>query len=307
MPLSPLVGASAEVLGALLTCLLLSGVAKAIALQLMTPDVAPAAQFAGVFLALPLVYGGRLRPRASPLVAFSRVFAALARTLSPARALSGPGALPLLFHAGALALLLRRAGGGAGDWAGAAARLSACATPAALLWAPLSEEVMFRGALFYVALHRSGGDAALAGALAAAVFAAVHLPNAGAAGASVAYVGLQAVAAVGAGATYTALFALRGSLAEVVLLHAANNAAAVAWLSGEPGGGCAMAAPPAGERLAFGAGLLGAQVVVYAVAARAAVARLRDVLASDAAAGGRGEFQRRHEVVYGEEGGGKGV
>jgi membrane protease YdiL (CAAX protease family) len=304
MPLSPGLGAALEVLGGLTTTLLLSACCKAACLSLLPPSFAPAAQLAGVLLALPLVYGTRLRPRAPPLRAFLRVAAAFARTLDPRRALSGPGALPLLFHAGALMLLLRRAGGGGGDWRGAAARLAECATPTALLWAPLQEEAMFRGTLFYVALHRSGGDAALAGGLAAAAFAAVHLPNAAAPGAAAAYVGLQAVAAICAGATYTALFALRGSLAEVALLHAANNAVAVAWLAGAGTGSCALAAaPPAGERAALGMALLGAQVAAYAAAALAAVARLRALLARDElAAGGRGAFKRLHGVVYGGEG-----
>jgi len=300
MTFSVRVGAAVEVCGAFMACLLLSGACKAASLSLFPPAAAPAAQFAGVLLTLPLVYGARLRPRQPLLRAFTSVCAALARALSPQRALSGPGAVALLFHAGALAHLLRAAGGRRGDWGGAAARLSLCATPTALVWAPLQEEALFRGALFYVALHRSGGDSVLAGGLSAAVFAAVHMPNGVAAGASSAYVGLQTVAAACAGAAYTALFALRGSLAEVALLHAANNAVAVAWLAGEPGGACALAPPPEGERRNLGMALLAAQVAAYAVTGFAAAARLRAVLAGDEARSGR-EFKDRHGVVYGGE------
>jgi hypothetical protein len=41
-------------------------------------------QLAGVLLALPLVYGGRFRPGARPLAAFTGVASALARAFSPA-------------------------------------------------------------------------------------------------------------------------------------------------------------------------------------------------------------------------------
>jgi membrane protease YdiL (CAAX protease family) len=324
-------GAAAETLGALLACLLGGGLLKnalhAGAQAALPPALHASAaglgHCAGCALTFVALYSARLRPAAAAaaaaqppllLAAQRSTLAALARTAvrgcgGPAgapRLLSTPGALLLAFHGASLvglgaelAPLARR------DPAGAWAQLTACATSTALLWAPLFEELLFRGALFYLALHRSGGDVRLAAALCAGAFAAMHAPNVLGAGADWGYVGLQVVAAAVCGGAWTCVFAARGSLAEVALLHAANNAAAVVWLArgGGSGGGssataaCSLAPPPPEQR-GVALASLALQTAVYAAGGALAWHDLQRATAED---GGRA-FKALHPVVYPQEG-----
>ena len=311
-------GAAAETLVALLACLVGGGLGKnalhAAASALALPralhaSAGGAGHCAGCVLTFVALYSARLRPRAaSPLAAARDTLAALAgaaaRGLPGSGSASGallspPGALLLAFHGATLAYLcgdlLPLA---ARDPRAAWAQLGACATSTALLWAPLFEELLFRGALFYLALQRSGGSVQLAAALCAGAFAAMHAPNILGAGADWGYVGLQVVAAGVCGGAWTCLFAARGSLAEVALLHAANNAAAVVWLARGSGSGsgsaaCSLAPPPPQHR---GAALacLALQTAVYAAGGAAAWRELQRCTAQD---GGRA-FRALHPVVY---------
>ena len=286
-------GAAAETLVALLACLFGGGLGKnalhAAASALALPralhaSAGGAGHCAGCVLTFVALYSARLRPRAA----------------SPLALLSPPGALLLAFHGATLAYLcgdlLPLA---ARDPRAAWAQLGACATSTALLWAPLFEELLFRGALFYLALQRSGGSVRLAAALGAGAFAAMHAPNILGAGADWGYVGLQVVAAGVCGGAWTCLFAARGSLAEVALLHAANNAAAVVWLargsgSGSSSGGVCSLAPPPPQQRGAALACLALQTAVYAAGGAAA---WRELQLSTGQDGGRA-FRALHPVVY---------
>lgn len=217
--------------------------------------------------------------------------------------LSLPGFFLLAFHAASIL--------GLGWWSGwgvASPTLWACANPSALLWAPLYEELLFRAALFSLALHKGGGDVPLALALSTGAFAAMHAPNALTnPGGDWVYVGLQVVGAGVCGGAWGAMYARTGSLLEVTLLHAANNAAAVAWLGAAGGGSCALASPPPSSRTPALLSL-GLQTLLYTAAGVMAWRGLERDLGEgggEGGEGGKGEgrgwqaFKDKHWLVYG--------
>jgi membrane protease YdiL (CAAX protease family) len=308
-------GAAVEVFCGLLACLYGGGLVKNVffgacaAQPALPPALCEHASGLGHVVGLALTYFAlyslRFRPGSGSLLAAARSAAAgLGRACLPPRALSLPSWLMLAFHAGSLAWLLAphlSLGGGDGSGGGglemavdaAAAHLTACATPTALLWAPLFEELLFRGALFYLALHRSRGQVPLSACLCAGAFAAMHAPNVFALRADWGYVALQVCAAAVCGGAWTAVFAARGSLAEVTLLHAANNAVATVWLARGGGTACSLAPPPLEER---GAALvsLGLQTAVYTAGGVMAWRELQRSTEGD----GGAAFRALHPLVY---------
>jgi hypothetical protein len=198
-----------------------------------------------------------------------------------------------------------------------------------MVWAPLFEEAVFRVVIFYVVLQRSGGNVGLACLASACTFGGIHVANVlaaaggGAAGlpADVAYAWLQVVTGAVCGAAWVLVFARTGSFGAVALLHAANNAAAVAWMgaralaaAGEGKGvdaaACAASAwgPEDGGDGGGGGYLLVASVALqlglYAHAAWSAWGGLYGELVGAAGAGGEavvGRFRALHPVVYGGE------
>lgn len=133
----------------------------------------------------------------------------------------------------------------------------ACATPSSVIWGPIMEEVIFRLAIFYVVLHRSGGDVVFAVLLSAGLFGAIHLGNVVTAYrqskadeelisfevsghgnylesllenqniSSLLYTMFQVLGGLGVGIVYTLIFTVTGSITTVILLHMANNFTAV--------------------------------------------------------------------------------
>ena len=236
--------AALEALLASLACHFGAGLAKAAVLAIdeaarggggAPPAIAiGAAQALAPALLLLLLYGRRLEGLAA----------------APARALSALCAAPR--RAAPLLLLLLHSAQFAASAAAAAPRPLRCASLATVVWGPIFEELCYRVVVFYVALHRSGGDLPFAALTSAALFAAVHLANVAAAGARApgsALAWMQVAAAAGFGGTFSLLFAASGSVVEVALLHIANNAAAVAFWAREVESGASLdceaaAAPP---------------------------------------------------------------
>jgi len=203
--------------------------------------------------------------------------------------LSLPGIILLAYHAVSVLALSWWMGAGLLD----TSTLWTCASPSAILWAPIFEELLFRAALFSLALHRSGGNLPLALALSSGVFAALHLPNVLGAGANWAYVGMQVLGAAVCGVTWGVLYARSGRLLEVAALHASNNAAALAWLAA--GGSCSLAPPPPSH--IFPALIsLGFQTALYAACGVVAWRSLQREMEQD----GGVTFKARHTLVYGE-------
>jgi membrane protease YdiL (CAAX protease family) len=295
-------GAAVETFGALIACLCGGGLVKnachaaAVALRAPAaslPSAAGAGHCAGCALTFVALYSARLRPGSPSLLqSCASVLRGLAHAFVGAPPLSPAGGLLLAFHAASLAWL----GSGGGGLGGGA--LWACASSSRLLWAPLFEELLFRCALFYLALQRSGGSVPLAAALCAGAFAAMHAPNVLGAGADWGYVALQVLAAAACGGAWTCVFAARGSLAEVALLHAANNAAAVVWLattrSALP---CSLVPPPPDQRMPALASLC-LQTAVYGAGGLMAWRALQRSTGED---GGRA-FRAAHPILYCPEG-----
>jgi hypothetical protein len=292
--------AGLEALASVVLCVFAGGLAKALALALSLPaGAAPVLQAASPLAVLALVYGARFRLSALPRLLLPRLAA-------PSRA----AAAILLLHAAqaACALLwpLPPADADADAGASAAAAALPCASAASVAWAPLFEELTFRVVAFYVALLRARGDLPFAVLASTALFGAMHVANVVSSGGASTVAWLQVPAATAFGATWALVFAASGSAAEVVALHAANNAAAVAFLSRAVRSGTAadcgaamLLAPP--ELLAS----LSLQAAVYAWAAHAAWVELASLAAA-------GEVRRQHALVYaprvrdGDGGGGGG-
>jgi membrane protease YdiL (CAAX protease family) len=315
----PSIGAAVEVFVALFVLLYGAGFVKNVAYSAALSSGLPASSTwvahasglghcAGLLVTFLLLYSRRLRPgppQRTLLQSAASVLRSLWRAVlgpgggSPRLLLSAPGTLLLAFHLGSLLYLC---------WgvlaspqpldAAAWGSLWRCASPTALLWAPAFEELLFRGALFYLALQRSGGNVPLAAALGAGAFAAMHAPNILAAGADWGYVSLQVLAAAVCGGAWTCVFAAQGCLAEVALLHVANNLAAVLWLAGtrsaQP---CSLAPPPPEQRTAALLSLL-AQTAVYT---GGGVMAWKALQRATAAEGGGLAFRRMHQVVYCDE------
>jgi len=302
-PPSTRCAAAAEGLGSLCAAVLCSGAAKSAVLGLPLPPAlqehaACAAQAAGVLGVLLLAYGPRFYSRGPWLSSCSSVAAALWRSLTQRGLLSLEGGLLLCFHAATVAALALQLG--------SVPTLFSCATATQLLYAPLLEELLFRVLIFYVCLHRTGGDALFAGAASSAIFAAIHSPNVlSAAPGSSGYVALQVAAAAACGATFTALFAARGSLLELLLLHCANNVAATAWQRwGSAGGGWGPCSPaafelPAVQLRPLAAAVLMLQLCLYAAAGARAASRLGRALSTQE---GTALFRAHHAVVYDAQG-----
>ena len=212
--------AGLEALASVVACVFAGGALKALALSAApaAPLLAAALQAAAPLAVLVLVYGGRFR------------LGALPRLLAPRLALpSRPVAAVLLLHVlqTACAVFWPLPAGAA---SGGAAGVAACTSAAALAWSPLFEELTFRVVAFYVALQRSGGDLSFAVIASTGLFGAMHIANVVNSGGTSLVAWLQVVAATAFGATWALAFAVSGSAAEVVAMHAANNAAAVAFL-----------------------------------------------------------------------------
>jgi membrane protease YdiL (CAAX protease family) len=273
--------AGLEALASVVLCVFAGGLAKALSLSLSRPALGPALQALSPLGVLVLVYGARFR------------LSALPRLLLLPR-LSRPAAAILLLHAAQAACALLwplPAGAPASGDDGSGGRL-ACASAASVAWAPLFEELAFRVVAFYVALLRARGDLPFAVIASTALFGAMHVANVISSGGASLVAWLQVPAATAFGAAWALVFAASGSAAEVVALHAANNAAAMAFLgravragSAADCGAAMLLAPP--ELLAS----LALQAAVYAWAAHAAwleLARLADA----------GEVPARHALVY---------
>ena len=109
-------------------------------------------------------------------------------------------------------------------------KLFTCGTSMSLIWAPIIEEFIFRVILFYVVLHRSGGNVGLACIINACTFGAIHLSNIYYNLYNI-YSWLQMFGGILCGTAWTLLYALTGSSSLVSLLHISNNLAAITWLS----------------------------------------------------------------------------
>ena len=272
--ISPAIAAPLEAVLSLIACFFFSGAAKSLSLvaaQEMFPflgaraegALAGAAQVGGAALALIVLYAARFRPQAPNFaVALFSVAYAFARSLClPACSRRRPQSLSTISSTrsvvvswASVALILSqglffslivactRHPGSPLTLAGAAR----CMSQKTLVWAPLFEEVTFRGAIFSVALHRAGGGvfgARVAAFSSVASFVAVHVPLFWAAGAVPTYVLMQVVSAAVAGAAWSAIFARNGSLFEVVCLHVWNNCMGAVW----------AALTSANDRCTFGA------------------------------------------------------
>jgi membrane protease YdiL (CAAX protease family) len=108
----------------------------------------------------------------------------------------------------------------------------ACWNVADLLWGVLYEEALYRVALLYVTLQRSGGAASFAAATSAAAFAAVHAGALlfAAAPPPLLLGSLQVALAAAAGNAYAFEVAATGSIGVVIAAHILNNGAALTWL-----------------------------------------------------------------------------
>jgi hypothetical protein len=134
--------------------------------------------------------------------------------------------------------------------------------------------------VFYVVLHRSGGDMRFTVTVAAVLFAALHLGSVWHLGAANPVVALQLIVAAVAGAAYTLSFALTGSLWAALVPHAANNAVALAFIvwqqlhdGAADADGSAVTCGSGGLVSAASAPLLASiacQIVVYVLAGAAA-------------------------------------
>ena len=236
-PLPPSIAAGGEAIGCLIALLVSAGLFKTTLISLLRSLssssffpaaaqyedlVGSAAQILGVWCGFVFLYSARLRPSDSWFIAMTRVTQAACVACIPT--------FPSLFAS--LLLTFNVIFIAAVYWYGGNtlhARFMQCALPTPIFWAPLLEEFLFRASIFWVALHRSRGDVQTAALVAAGAFAAVHIPLVIAARAHVAYVVLQVIAAGSLGGAWTMLFARRGRLAEVILLHFANNIAGLAW------------------------------------------------------------------------------
>lgn len=276
--ISPAIAAPLEAVLSLVACFFFSGVVKSLALvgaQEIFPAlsargegaVAGAAQVVGAALAFVILYAARFRPLAPSLAAaLLSVADAFARSLCVPpcfrrrrpQSVSPPASVTMY--------------GGLAPWASVALLLSQsvlfsllvvflprsgspltlpgslrCMSQKTLLWAPLFEEVAFRGALFTVALQRAGGGvfgARVAAFASVAAFVAVHVPLFWAAGAVPTYVLMQVVSAAVAGVAWSAIYARGGSLFEVVCLHVFNNGLGAWWAAlTSPSGRCSFSAP----------------------------------------------------------------
>jgi membrane protease YdiL (CAAX protease family) len=290
---------------AMMCCLFAASGAKSMVIDVVDasvlPDAAGLLQFLSAVLVLACIYGPRLRPRASsPPAAWGSVLAALARSFLPV----------FVWEAGMLFALHGIQVAAAAAWSSSSSssssssflsleELFACGGRPSLLWAPLFEEAVFRAVLFYVVLQRSGGSVGLACLASACTFAAIHVANVWSTGGGP-YSWLQVVAGAATGAAWSGIFACTGSLALVTALHAANNMAAVAWMSRGLAdgveGGCAST--DASLPLIAGVGLL----VGAATAATLASWRRLHFLTNDPVEVERGTFKKLHPVVYGAGG-----
>jgi membrane protease YdiL (CAAX protease family) len=238
-PLPPSIAAGGEAIGCLIALLVSAGLFKTTLISLLRslsgsssffPNtsqyedlVGSAAQILGVFCGFVLLYSARLRPSDSWFIAMTRVSRAACVAVCMPTFPSLFASLLLAFNTVFIAAVY---------WYGGNtlhARFLQCALPTPIFWAPLLEEFLFRGSIFWVALHRSRGDVQSAALVAAGAFAAVHAPLVIAARAHIAYVALQVVAAGCLGGAWTMVFARRGRLGEVILLHFANNIAGLVW------------------------------------------------------------------------------
>ncbi|RYG54007.1 CPBP family intramembrane metalloprotease [archaeon] len=120
------------------------------------------------------------------------------------------------------------------DTALTSSHLWACVQREGVVWGPLSEEFIFRVALFYVVLQRSGGNVRLAVACSAFIFSAVHIANLLSAGGFWPVVCLQVALAALAGLFFALTFAATGSYVTVAALHGLNNLTAYAWMAVGP-------------------------------------------------------------------------
>jgi membrane protease YdiL (CAAX protease family) len=142
-----------------------------------------------------------------------------------------------------------------------------CGSPAAVIWNPIVEELMFRYAVMLVVMQRAGGDARFGCVVSTCMWGAIHAGNlltaqpaavAGAEDSVVADVGLITTLQVNAtvdyqavkahmisaqillawisGSAYSLLFVTNG-IAPSVLLHVTNNLVAVLWAAAGAGSG----------------------------------------------------------------------
>ncbi|DAZ95810.1 TPA: hypothetical protein N0F65_009206 [Lagenidium giganteum] len=147
----------------------------------------------------------------------------------------------LVFHCCAFGLLA---------WTTPSERSSLTTTPSSLLnaviWAPVKEEMFFRGIVFVVLCNRSARPAKSVKRISSSaigsglLFSLVHLANIRRAASkdqhaldtSSSYVALQCASAAIIGMFLSIRFARSGSLLECVILHAINNAFAQLLLGG---------------------------------------------------------------------------
>ena len=103
-----------------------------------------AAQVAGIIVAFIVLYARRLRPAARTwLHASWQVMRALVNASLPVVPSMGATIL-MIYNAVFIALAYWRGGSSFHE------RLLACSSPGPLLWSPLVEEIIFRGAIFWV-------------------------------------------------------------------------------------------------------------------------------------------------------------
>jgi len=294
-PPARLLAAGAEVFLAFLAAVLASN-------WVVTGVLQPASEWAGAasvaaVLAVVLAYSSRFRPTGEGFLIDA---AAGGRALLRGMRLSGHACVWTLvaFHAGQLLLL----------WILADSRtpLLRCMDLYGLLWSPCYEELLARWLLFYVALHRSGGNLLFAVFACALVFGAMHLSNALLPGTSSALTWLQIALGLLSGLTFGALFARTGSIASVILVHAANNVVAYAWMAVETAAGdvpldemedagvplkVSACGPPS-----ISSSLLASLACHATVLVACAVLALRETLV-ELGQGGR-RFRATHHLVY---------
>ena len=308
IPLS--LAAGAEGICCLIALLVAAGFMKTCSISFLRAVTLPAkdledvvgslSQILGMLIGFLVLYAARLRPASKAHIkAVWSVLCSIVRSSAPT--VPSKRAAPLLaFNVFFVAAAIHRGGAAALH-----TRLAQCALITPLLWAPLIEEALFRGAVFWVTLHRARGDARIAVFVAAGAFAAVHVPLALAARAHVGYVALQVVTAGALGGAWSVLFAARGSLFESALLHVANNAAGLAWaalvgLEEAPDArgpaACDRAVPTTLALQAAGTASLIAQI---ALAAAIGAATWRE-LQGEGGEGGCDAIAAAHPVVFGD-------
>jgi hypothetical protein len=233
--LPPSIAAGAEAVGCLIALLVAAGLFKSFTVSSVravgSTDAAlldlfgGAAQVAGIFAAFIILYARRLRPAAHTwLHASWQVMRSFVHASLPVVPSMGATTL-MIYNAVFVALAYWRGGSSFHE------RLLACSSQGPLLWSPLIEEILFRGAIFWVALHRARGDAKIAMLVSTCAFAAIHIPLVLSARVHMGYVALQVIAAASLGGVWSSILAANGKLFEVFLLHIANNIAGTAWIA----------------------------------------------------------------------------